>query len=593
MAMAFVEVVQAAIGAGPLDEPPERRLAPNTPPDYDISGTKTNVEKKRIGTGTQESPDVSVETGTATTKSVQGIWGKKGRWLIIAGLCLIMVVYEIDNSTVYIYRNYASSEFGELSKIAALSTAGTIIFAVAKPPIAKLSNVVGRGGTYLISMSLYILAYIIMASSRTFNAYAAGSIFYPLGQSSTNLMNDIIIADLTTARYRAFGIALSFWPFLITPWIAALIVDSVVAPAGIGWRWGIGMLGIIMPFCASFIVTTLLYCQIRAQKEGHASRRSISLYEFCSQIDLGGLILFSGGLALLLIPMTLAATTPSSWKTPSLDALIALGIALLMALPWYEQYLAKHPVVPPRYFNNRTIVLCCLLIAMDNIGFSATHTYIYSWVTVARGLDARDATFFTYTNGVTQCLIAIVTGLAIAKTRRYKWVCVLGATIRLVGYGVMVHLRGSENSTVEIFIVQFVQGVGSGMVSSTLLIPAQAVVSYTEMPQITALVICFAFVGSSIGSCIAGGIYTGMIETELSAALGDVATAETVSALANSITGAIVPEWGTPERIAVNFAFTEVMRYMTYAAVGPSAIALVGSFFMPNYELPDKNNLVE
>ncbi|KAI2776008.1 MFS general substrate transporter [Daldinia loculata] len=590
--MSFIKRIQAAIGVGPLDEHPANQLTAAILPGDQGLNRETNTEKIGIDTGKQVVPDVSVETGTTTIEVVQAIWGRRGRLLVIIGLCLIMIVYEIDNSTVYIYRNYASSEFGELSKLATLSTAGTIIFAVAKPPIAKLSNVIGRGGTYLVAIGFYILAYIIMASAKTFNTYAAGSIFYSLGQSSTNLMNDIVIADLTTARYRAFGIALSFWPFLVTPWVAAFIINSVTAPTGIGWRWGIGMLAIIMPFCASFIVTTLLYYQIRAQKEGLVLREKISLYEFCSQIDLGGVILFSGGLALLLIPMTLAATTPSSWKTPWVDTLIVLGAVLLIALPFYERYFAEHPVVPPRYFTSRTITLCCILIAMDNIGFSATHTYIYAWVTVARGLDARDATFFTYTNGVTQCLIAIVAGLAIAKTKRYKWVCVLGATVRLVGYGLMLRLRGSENSIVEIFIVQLVQGIGSGMVGSTLLIPAQVVVSHAEMPQITALVVCFAFVGSSVGACIAGGIYTGMIEMELSMALGDLSTADTVSTLANSIT-AVLPEWGSPERTAVNIAFTEVMKYITYAAVGPSAIALIGSLFMTNYELPDKNNLVE
>ncbi|OTA99598.1 hypothetical protein M426DRAFT_324993 [Hypoxylon sp. CI-4A] len=591
--MGILKLLRAAVGAGPLDEPPPYRPT-NVLRDGDgqVPGEEDDMGQVNTDAEKQTIVNAPIDTGTSTIEAAQAIWGKRGRWLIIAGLCMIMMVYEIDNSTVYIYRNYASSEFEELAKLATLSTAGTIIFAVAKPPFAKLSNVIGRGGTYLIAISFYILAYIIMASAKTFSAYAAGSVFYSVGQSATNLMNDIVIADLTTARYRAFGISLSFWPFLITPWTAAFIVDSVTAPTGIGWRWGIGMLAIIMPFCASFIVTTLLYYQMKAKKEGLAPRTKVSPYEFCSQIDLGGVILFSGGLALLLIPMTLAATTPSSWKTPWIDVLIALGAVLLIALPFYEHYLAKHPVVPPHYFSSRTIVLCCLLIALDNVGFNATHTYIYAWVTVARGLNARDATFFTYTNGVTQCLVAIVAGLAMAKTKRYKWVCVLGAIIRLVGYGIMLRLRGSENGIGEIFVVQLIQGIGSGMVGSTLLIPAQTVVSHAEMPQMTALVVCFAFVGGSVGACIAGGIYTGTIVSTLQYYLGSGTPVETATALANSITG-VVPEWGTPERTAINLAFTEVMKYMTYAAVGPSALAFIGSLFMPNFELPDKNNLVE
>ncbi|KAL7621751.1 hypothetical protein AAE478_009078 [Parahypoxylon ruwenzoriense] len=505
----LAKLILKAIGASPLDNPPALRPALTTSSHSQELGRAAHTMQDNADNEKHLIPNVPVETGTSVVGASQAIWGKKGRWLIIAGLCLIMIIYEIDNSTVYIYRNYATSEFEDLSKLATLSTAGTIIFAVAKPPIAKLSNVIGRGATYLLAICFYILASVLMASAQSFSAYATGAVFYSLGQSGTNLMNDVVIADLTTARFRALGIALSFWPFLITPWTAGFIVDSVTAPAGIGWRWGTArnphaVLRKLYHYHSSILPDSRREGEPRAQSQDLA----ISLF------DLGGVILFSGGLALLLIP-----DDNRSYHAVEL-----------------EEAMGRH---------------------VDS-----------------HGLEARDATFFTYTNGVTQYLIAIITSLAMAKTRRFKLVYVAGTAVRLVGYGVMLRLRGSENSLAEIFIVQLVQGIGSGMVGSTLLIPAQAVVTHAEMPQITALVICFAFVGGSVGACIAGGIYTSTIESALRYYLGDGAAAETVSVLANSITG-VVPN-----------GFSEVMRYMTFASLGPSAIAFVASLFMPNFELP-------
>jgi MFS family permease len=395
-----------------------------------------------------------------------------------------------------------------------------------------------------------------MASASSFNTYAAGAMFYSVGQSGTNIMNDIVISDLTTARWRGFAIGLSFAPFLVTPWIAGFIVASVVSPSGIGWRWGIGMLAILMPFCASFIITTLLYYQARAKKEEFAPRVRLGVVEFFSQIDLGGIILFSGGLALVLVPITLAATTPSQWSTPYLIALIVLGVVLLIALPFYEKFVAKFPIVPPHYFANRTILICLVLIAVDSLGFGGTHTYLYTWVTVAKGFEARDATFFIYTNGVTQCLVGILAGLLMAKLRRYKWIAVAGSVIRLVGYGVMLRLRGADNSSAEIFIVQLIQGVGSGMIQTCLLVPAQISVSHAEMAQITALVICFSIVGGGIGSCIAGGIYTNTLIPALWNYLPGSPSAETIDQLANSITG-LLPAWGTAERVAIAYAVSD------------------------------------
>lgn len=464
---------------------------------------------------------------------------------------MMMIVYELDNTTVYVYQNYSTSSFNKLSLVASLGTAGSIIFAVVKPPIAKLSNIIGRGETYLFTISCYILSYIMCASAKSINVYAAGYVFYCIGQSGTNIMNDIIISDISTARWRGLAIGVSFFPFLIMPWVSAFIVDSVVG--GIGWRWGIGMLAIIMPFCASFIITTLLYFQGRAKTAGIITTSKITVYEFCSQIDLGGTILFSCGFAMLLLPFTLASTTTSRWSTPWIDALITLGVVSLLVLPVYEKFVAKHPLIPVHYFKNLSIVSSILLIATDSLGFSCSHTYIYPWVTITHNFKARDATFFIFTNGVTQCLSGMVAGLVMLKTRRYKWLLMAAVVIRLIGYGVMIRLRGANNSTAELFIVQLIQGLGSGIIQTAVVVSAQIQVPHAQMAQITALVICCSFLGSSIGSSIGGGIYTNTFKDQLKHSLGSKATPTLVNSLFESIVG-VLPEWGSPERIAINDA---------------------------------------
>lgn len=79
--------------------------------------------------------------------------------------------------------------------------------------------------------------------------------------------------------------------------------------------------------------------------------------------------------------------------------------------------------------------------------------------TVVQNMGPRDATFLNYTNGVWQCLIGIISGGIMWKTKRYKWLLVAGAAIKLIGYGLMIRLRGANNSWAELFVVQSIQGM--------------------------------------------------------------------------------------------------------------------------------------
>ncbi|OJJ07564.1 hypothetical protein ASPVEDRAFT_370275 [Aspergillus versicolor CBS 583.65] len=498
--------------------------------------------------------------GVTKIKAVEAVGGKTGKYIMYAGLAMVMVIYELDNSTVGTYRNFATSDFHQLGMLATLNTAASIITAIFKPPIAKLSDVLGRGEAYIITLTFYILSYILCASSKSFNTYAGGYVFYSIGQAGMAILNSTIVSDLSSMRWRGFAYNILYIPFLVTPWVSAFIVDSVVG--GIGWRWGVGMFGILMPFCASFIIITLLVFQRRARRQGLILNEQLTLYTFCSRIDLGGILLLSGGFALVLIPITLAATASSRWATPWVDALIVLGALVLVSLVPYEKYVSRHPVVPVRYLRTLSVVISFLLGCIDNIGYGATHTYLFVWSMVAHNFSPRDAQFLTYTNGVSQALMGMGTGLLMYRYRTYKWIGVAGAVIRLVGYGVMVRLRTNESSIAELFIVQLVQGIGSGIIETIIIVAAQISVPHAELAQVTSLVMLGTFLGNGIGSAVAGAIYTNQLRDRLEIHLGPGAAEGQLATLYNSITDRL-PDWGTDERTAVNQAYSDVMGFVT------------------------------
>lgn len=79
---------------------------------------------------------------------------------------------------------------------------------------------VGRAETYCGVVLLYILSYILCASSRGFNQYAGGYFVYCIGQTSMQILNQLLVADITTARWR--GLASSLVnipniPFMVVP----------------------------------------------------------------------------------------------------------------------------------------------------------------------------------------------------------------------------------------------------------------------------------------------------------------------------------------------------------------------------------------
>lgn len=155
----------------------------------------------------------------------------------------------------------------------------------------------------------------------------------------------------------------------------------------------------------------------------------------------------------------------------------------------------------------------------------------------------------------------------------------------------MLRLRGATNGDAELFIVQIVQGLGSGIVQSILLVVAQVVVPRQELSQSTALVLLFIYLGNAVGSTAAGAIYTNSLRPRLQVNFPGVDDTA-VDAVINTLTETTYA-LGTPERTAINNAYSDVMRYMTWTALGASIGGIVLVWGLPDLRLSEKHNLAQ
>lgn len=493
-----------------------------------------------------------------------------------------MVAYEFENSTVYTYFTYAQSSYAKISDSAAIATAGTLLFSVIKPLIAKLSDVFGRGEMYPFIMIMFVVSLILCAKSPTYNGYAAGYIIHSVAQSGINTMNDILTSDVSSARQRGLAVQIQFFPYLFMPYVTAFITASVLG--SIGWRWGIGMLAIIMPFGLLPLTAVVLGFQRKAKKLGYEQKIKMTVREFFSQIDLGGTFLFSAGLALILLPASLAGTLANGWKTNWLIACLVLGILMLIGLPFYEHFVAKHPIIPLYYFKDRTLAIMLIMYGMDGIGLGVTHSYFYQWLIVARGYDVHVAIWINAVNGTMQFFAGLILAATMYYFRGYKYPTIFGIGLRLLGYGLMFRIRQSSSSIAELVIVQAIQGIGDGMLGTTCFVACTVNVPHREVAQMTSLAVCLSMLGSTIGSAVGGGIYTTYFKGLLSEHLGTDGTAELIETVYNSFTTGL-PAMGTPQRIAIAAAYNQIMADFTYVAFGCVIPAAITVWFVPNKTL--------
>ncbi|KAH8092201.1 drug:h+ antiporter [Cristinia sonorae] len=431
------------------------------------------------------------------------------------------------------YLAFAASSFGKHSLISSIQVAQSIIIACGKPVIAKVADVTSRATAYLA------VCYIVIASAKNIGSVGGGIIPFSSGYTGLQLLTQVIIADITTLKWRALVSALCTAPFIINGFIGANVSTAVLEH--VGWRWGYGMFAILVPAALSPLIVTLFWAEKRAKKLGLVQKAPQTgpkktflqtAWGYVEQMDLVGLLLMGAAVSLILLPLTLSQTAKDRWHNR-----------------WDAKF-AKIPVVAPRFLKNRAVIAAAWIGFLDFISFYLTNTYLFSFILVVKPWPLINATYFSSCISVSLTVFGICAGIYMRFAQRFKWLLVAGLVVRLAGVGMMIHSRGADASDAEIVWTQIIQGIGGGIASAAAQVGAQASVPHADVAIITAVVLLWTEIGGGVGSALAGAIWTNTMPKNLEKFL-PLVPADQRATLFGSITSVTTFPRGDPVREGV------------------------------------------
>ncbi|GAA5877929.1 hypothetical protein JCM8547_007081, partial [Rhodosporidiobolus lusitaniae] len=472
--------------------------------------------------------------------------------------------------------------------------------AVSQTPVAKISDVVGRVEMYAFCVFLYTLGYIITASAQSIYAYAAGASINVLGITSLFLLQNIIIADISSLRNRLFWSIFPSLPGTINVWVSGNISQDLLGARNehaSKWRWGIGMFCILIPFLATPIMLTLGIGMRKSKKEGHDTRRTRGktvwekIQSIFWTIDLIGLVLLVAGFGMTLTIITIARQAGGSWSAPhSVGLLTAGGVGIVSFVLW-EIFGAPHPIIPLSLLTNRTVIICFILVVLHPCAGGVIGSYFYTYLLVAGNESTLSATRITSIASFTSTWTALFMGVLVRKVRYLKPIILFGFVIEVLAFGLMIRYRNSGATQGDLAGVQFLRGVGSGSISFPVQAAIQSVVKHEHLAAITAGMLTVFYISQGVGSAIGGSIWSNYVPEKMNAYISNSTIAHQAYASPLGLISQYAP--GTEIRDAMSRAQGETQRILSITGCCLAAAGLVVACFLEMVKLTDDVTLKE
>lgn len=540
--------------------------------------------------------------GVARIEAIASQLTRTDRIFLFISVFLIAYAYGLDGTVRYTYQTTATNSYALHSLLATINVLRSVIAAAAQPTAAKIADVFGRLELVAVSVFFYTLGTIVESCASGVKTFAAGAVLYQVGYTCVILLVEVIIADVTSMRSRVFFSYIPATPFIINTWVSGDVTQAVLTATS--WRWGIGMWCIIYPVCALPLMLTLFITGRRARKNGVLDKYASPfqklggkrlLIELFWQLDVIGIILLIAVFALILVPLTLAGGTTSKWGEAHIIAPLVVGI-LTVPVWVFWQMKAKHPLVPFYLLKDRSVWGALGIALMLNFAWYCQGDFLYTVLVVAFDFSIKSATRVSSLYSFCSVITGVLISLVIFKVRRLKYFILAGTALFMVAFGLLIHYRGGTGSGAQAGVIgaQVLLGIAGGLFPYPAQASIQASTQHEHVAVVTGIFLASYNIGSALGNCVSGSIWTQTLFSTLESNLAFTNNAT----LAASVYGSpltLVAEYpvGTVERTAIIASYQHVQRYLTITGLCLCVPLIAFAFCLRNPKLSDQQSQPE
>ncbi len=427
------------------------------------------------------------------------------RTATLGGLMLTLLLAAMDQTIVGTAMPRVVASLDGFDRYPWVTTAYLLTSTISVPVFAKLSDLYGRKWLYLAGLIIFVVSSWLCG--------AAGNIPLPLdGMNQLILFRGLqgigggavmgltftIIGDLFSpaerGRYQGLFGAVFGLSSIIGPLAGGFITDHL------SWRWAFYVNGPLGILALAVLYRTFPYVR------PHGTTRTI---------DWLGLVTLSGWIVPLLL--ALSRVTDAGWTDPTVQALLAVAAASLVAFLWVESR-AVEPLMPLSLFGIRTIALASAGVFVLGMAMFGMFVYLPLYLQGVLGMSAAASGTLFVPMIFAMIMASVASGQIVSRTGRYKMLAVGGAVLSTAGMALLAQLGTSGTATTILWCL-VVCGFGFGAAQPVYALAVQNAAPRAQLGAATATSQFFRSIGSTIGVAVFGTLLLGIYHQRLAAAL--------------------------------------------------------------------------